>query len=258
MKFSFTCCLLVILAIPGSLYAQYNEQIRSGRPGQAIGPFTVGLKVSQIQAGYNYNSFASKDLERSGHSEYLVVRHGFLTENLELSTVLAWTQIDDQINNTDIKSNGLSDFRLGARYHVTDQEGWKPAIGIQGRALIKIDNDLMSSEMTGVKCVLITGNKLTDRFSFISNWAISSKRTKDNLVGSYVLNLSYSIDDQFGTFVELYGGFDPYRPFVDTGISYLVNNDLQLDFSIGYQGYSDVDDWYADAGISWRVKRSKN
>lgn len=45
---------VLIVAPVVSACGQYNETIRSRRPGIAIGPFTVGKGVFQIQTGVDY------------------------------------------------------------------------------------------------------------------------------------------------------------------------------------------------------------
>lgn len=46
--------LLTICSISTFLSAQFNPTIRTGRPGQSIGPYTVGREVFQVQTGMGY------------------------------------------------------------------------------------------------------------------------------------------------------------------------------------------------------------
>ena len=47
--------LLFVLAFSGFAQAQFNETIRTGRPGQSINPFTVGRGMLQFQQGYTFD-----------------------------------------------------------------------------------------------------------------------------------------------------------------------------------------------------------
>jgi hypothetical protein len=74
---------LVFIIVISSLFAsmargQYNPVIRSARPGQSIGPFTVGARIFQVQSGVD--AFGSKDYStdevRSGIQHNTVLRYG--------------------------------------------------------------------------------------------------------------------------------------------------------------------------------------
>lgn len=50
-----------------------------------------------------------------------------------------------------------------------------------------------------------------------------------------------------------YGQLDDFSTNYNGGFSYLVNPDLQLDASAGWQGSESLTDWFVDAGFSWRT-----
>lgn len=54
-----TILLAFVLLLANSTFSQYNETIRTSRPGFAIVPFTVGARVLQVQAGLDYYSLTS-------------------------------------------------------------------------------------------------------------------------------------------------------------------------------------------------------
>ena len=57
---------------------------------------------------------------------------------------------------------------------------------------------------------------------------------KGNL--TYSISLGVSITDQFGFYIEPYGNlleFKTYESSFDAGITYLINDQAQLDFSFG-------------------------
>jgi len=60
MKRSILIWLCSCFAIPAM--AQYSENIRSARPGQAVGPFTTGKDLFQIQTGLNYTNYTNSVL----------------------------------------------------------------------------------------------------------------------------------------------------------------------------------------------------
>lgn len=60
--------LLLLIFVPSLMLGQYAENIRTGRPGQSIGAFTLGSKVFQVQSAVNYNGFEDAEgVERSNN-----------------------------------------------------------------------------------------------------------------------------------------------------------------------------------------------
>lgn len=81
----------------------------------------------------------------------------------------------------------------------------------------------------------------------------------------YTLNYSLSITPEIGWVVENYGGYDfdreLFTTYFDTGISYLLNNNIQLDVQGGFGNNKAYflgekiheRSFFIGAGISWRV-----
>ena len=131
-------------------------------------------------------------------------------------------------------------------------EADKPAIGFQGRILLKAQSEIYQRENLGATFILITGNKLSDRFSLISNWGLTWAGNGASGRLFYALNLSYSLSEKWGTFLEMYGDLNNFNANVDTGLSFLVSEDVMLDASTGWQGDNNLNDWFVDLGISFR------
>lgn len=73
----------------------------------------------------------------------------------------------------------------------------------------------------------------------------------------YVLNVSYELTDQSGTFLEMYGDVNAFSSNFDTGYYFLVKDDLQLDMGVGWQGNNGESNWFADVGFSWRINLAR-
>lgn len=243
--------VLILMFVPMCLFAQYGETIRTGRPGQAIGGFALGKNVFQMQTGYNFNQIDDGLNERFTTSNTTVLRLG-VTETFELSGLINW-QTDELTNSFDTQYvGGVSNTQIGGRINLSENNGWLPTIGLQGRVLLKFQSGPYEREDLGSKFILATGSKLTDKVSMVTNWGIVWSGNGGSASTVYVANFSYSINDKFGTFIEMYGGLNDFSSNFDTGLSYLVNKDFQLDVSTGWQGQDGVSDWFIDLGISWR------
>lgn len=240
---------VALLLVSADAHAQFAENIRSGRPGQAIGPFCLGSKVFQHQIGFTYNRVGRFPDENHLAVHQSVFRLGIL-ERLEASAVLS-TIYDKERNDKAV--GGVSDFQIGLRYHLLEPKGARPAIGLQGRFLIPLQSTRYRRERTGLKTILVIANPITDRLAYNTNWTMLYEGIGGDIRFGYIWNLSYNLSDKWGVFAELYGQLNPWSANVDGGFSYLVNPDLQLDVSAGWQGIDSPPDWFVDLGVSWRL-----
>lgn len=59
-----------------------------------------------------------------------------------------------------------------------------------------------------------------------------------------------------GTFVEYYGVIEdgaPDQHSADAGVTYLLSDDVQLDFSAGFGLNDAAPDFFVAAGVAWRL-----
>jgi len=244
---------LVISLVPISLFAQYGESIRTGRPGQAIGAYSVGKNVFQVQSGLTYNMVDLKSgTEINSFTHSTVLRLGII-EKLEVSGVINWQK--DRISNQEQveKFGGISNTQIGARYNITENQGAIPAIAVQGRLLLDAQSKDYKRDKFGSKFVLATGNKVNDWLSIVTNFGIVWSGYNQDPTSLYILNFSFGLTEKVGAFAEMYGSFDDANPNFDGGISYLINNDLQLDLSAGWDSNPNISSWFVDGGVSYRL-----
>lgn len=251
MKNRYFIIVLVIL-LPFAASAQYGETIRTARPGQAIGGYTLGSKVFQVQSGISYNEFEDESNNQTTWLNNNVFRLG-IWEKFEISAVVNYRWDDTETATGNRLSQGISNTQIGARYNILEASGAIPAIGIQGRVLLKAQSEVYRREKIGTRFILAAGNRITDWMSYTTNFGLIWRGDGQGPDGTYVLNLAFGLTDKIGTFVEVYGiTNDPFTTNFDTGFSYLVNKDFQLDISAGWQGNENIDDWFVDAGVSFR------
>jgi len=81
----------------------------------------------------------------------------------------------------------------------------------------------------GSKFILATGNKITDKISIGTNWGITWTGNNQNPISFYIINFSYNMNDNIGIFAEIYGNLNDFSANYDTGLSFLINRDFQLD-----------------------------
>ena len=105
--FSFICATSVL--------AQTSQSIRSGRPGQAIGPYVLGKGMLQIQSGLDRSQAKASNLDLSSTNSNTVIRLG-LSESFETSGLLVYQADKDKVTTGDQNTEGLSQLHLGFRF----------------------------------------------------------------------------------------------------------------------------------------------
>jgi hypothetical protein len=250
--------------ISASTFAQYNETIRTGRPGEAIGPFAVGARVFQVQAGVGYLDYMKyKDLENSDlatvYGNYIPIAGVFrmgLTEHFEVNLGMAYTFEERDVNGS-IKNKGLNAFAFGFRSNIYVGKGWIPSVGVQVNIGMPWLNDYYNSSYIRPRITLITGQRMGERWGLTTNWGLFWNGDSPDPRGFYVVNVSYDASSKWSVFVEGFGFIydNTWEPHIDGGAGFLVNNNLQLDIAAGY-GWGELNykDWFVNGGVSWRMR----
>ena len=257
--------LLFTAFISTSTFAQYNETIRTGRPGEAIGPFTVGARVLQVQAGTGYFDYKPIDYEQgnalSGQSGNnlltgAVVRMG-LTEHFEFSVGLAYTFEEKRVNDYETKNKGMNAFAFGIRSNIYVGKGWVPSVGFQVNIGMPWLTESYNSTYIRPRLTLITGQRMGERWGLTTNWGLFWNGDSPDPIGFYVVNVSFDASAKWSVFVEGFGFIsdNSWEPYIDGGAGFLVNNNLQLDIAAGYGwGENEYRDWFVNGGVSWRMR----
>lgn len=240
----------LLLSVVYSVKAQYHQTIESNRPGNSVNVFTVGKNVFQVETGFDYieksNTFLSNTFLKYGASDRFEIIGGI---------------IYDHSDDTD--QNNL--YSVGAKYNIYEGDYSSPSVGVQA-----LFNFPSSSSLNSSSSVLFLFTHTPDeKWSYTFNFGTSVDFGKSDVIensqpksvvlieGVYTANLGYVINSKWAAFVESYGGFNRYddpkiRVNFNAGLSYLVTNNLQLDFLSGYN--KKVNDGFSvGAGFSWRL-----
>lgn len=94
-------------------------------------------------------------------------------------------------------------------------------------------------------------DNIAPSFVFVTNGTDSSP------AGTYSLNLSCTFTDTFGAFIESYGALTRgiFETRTDTGVAWLLTQNLQLDLFGGYGSNHGLTDYFISTGFSWRTSR---
>ena len=249
--------LLCLLSF--SAYGQYNETIRAGRPGDAMGAFVVGTKVFQVETGLQHVFTKLDGVVIGGNTETVdrsnstALRFG-LSEAFEINGVVGISS-NETIDGAN-RNNGLSGLALGARYNLLDPAAGAPlALGIQSRVLLNtlIDEQFQVPDQrlgANVRASAIYGG--LDFVGIAANLAAQWNGDDAGANLLYDLVFSRGIVGDLSGFVEVFGRLNnsPDANF-DFGLAYLLSDDVQLDASAGFTG-NDIQSWFFDFGVSFR------
>ncbi len=246
--------LLTFLSLSSVLRAQYGESIRSGRPGQSIGAFTVGTGVLQVQTGVTFDWADWEAAESNSFISTTVIRFG-IQEHFELSGVLGFGNNNLETADQTIKTNGVSNVQLGFRYNLRDGQGSGPNIGIQTRLRLPLTSDDFPTKDLGSTTMIALTQGLGGPFGMVTNLGVTWTGNQAAPVGFYTFNLGASFGQGWEVFIENYGNFrkSDFDTRFDTGVGYIVSPNLKLDFSTGWGKNDGITDYFVDFGFSWRT-----
>ena len=265
------------------LNAQYTNVINSNRPGFSESPYSVGLGIYQLEAGFFYNSskiVRTFTIPRSFGSA-VFFRTSFLSEKLELNANLSFQKDKVAFKNVFTShyfTTGLSTFTIGAKYLVFQQEyedktkeirSWKrkhafdwkraiPSVAIYAGLNTNFVNDIHKLEKPTPKVGVLLQNNFTNQFNVVTNIYYDNIGSSYSEL-SYILTGTFSVDDYWSFFLEHQGSYNTYQINNDigTGIAYLASRHFQIDASARLNSNGKTSELYAAVGFSYRLDRHR-
>ena len=241
-----------------NLSAQYNETIRTARPGKSVGPFTTGKSIFQIQSGLNIFSLENNESELNGNivTQLNSLRFG-VSERVEVRSAFSYRNEKIDVSDSETKAAGVNFWNVGLRVNLVNNAGTnKPSIGIQGDVgLTTVSNDY-EPEYLSPRLLFILGTRLYKSIQLTTNLGTQWSGTTGKQAAIYTLNFGFPITKKLRSFIESYGLYQEsaLTARFDTGIGYLVNNNLAIDLSAGYGDNNNQIDYFIDFGLSYRFK----
>ena len=174
-----------------------------------------------------------------------------LTETFELRGAFGWLN-SNQASDENI--SGLSFLDIGFRYNVFNGSGSQPSVGIQTEFQLNTFDQSFGADEVAPRVLLLYTQPLNDRLSLSAVKGISWDGIRTAPSGVYTLNLGIALTGKLSTFLETYGNYDAedFDIFFDTGLAYIMNDDLQLDLTLSYGLNDEIISWFTDVGLSWR------
>lgn len=231
-----------------NILAQFHPTIRTARPGKATGANTVGKKIIQLQSGFYYGESLTDNKTYNNLNSTL--RYG-LTERLEINT--NWVYQTEK--NSSIRQNGFKIGSIGGRIKLIETNKNKPAVSLQLNLNLPFQSSDYKNSDFGGRALLSASKKITSKTSILANIAYYIPKNGKLDYWSYALHYRYNISPKWSTFIENYSNFtiNLFENYWDSGLSYLVNNNIQFDVFGGTSLNKSDLDFFVSIGFSGRI-----
>ena len=226
---------LVLIFQSSTIYSQ----IISDRPSQTDSPLVIDKGYIQIETGISVEEIQS-DINS-------LVRIGVF-DGFELRINSNYI-INDEISFQ--KKSSFNDFEIGSKFRILENDEKNTNIGFLTYLSIPTAPEVFSYNEYGFLNKLLFSHNLTYDSEIAYNIGYNKFSNYDGLF-TYSLIYGKSLGS-FSTFFELFGNSSSNNSNLnfDSGLTYIIDNDRQLDLSIGKGLNNDL--FFVNLGFSFRI-----
>jgi hypothetical protein len=241
------------------------EPLVTDRPDFTEASSTVGLGVFQIEMGYTYSYDANATTSTTGHSyPETLFRFGVFAVWLEAR--VAWNYA--AVGEAEFGANRTSDagaepLYLGLKIALTGQEGLLPEMALMPQMTVPTGPKEFGGDETLPGVGWLYGWDVND---FIATGGeTQANRALDGTTGRPYLEFAqswtvgYAIHDRVGAYTEWFviapdgADVDHTQNYFNTGLTFLLNDNLQFDVRYGVGLNEAADDYFTGSGLAWRL-----
>ena len=235
-------------------FAELKAQIITDRPDQTESSSTVGGGNLQIESGivaiFEGNSYSSN---RQILAPTTLFRYG-ITKGIELRFVNQFETRKSIFQDKAVQ--GISDLEIGTKIQIFQKEDVNTEIAFLSHLILPIGSEAFTNGSFGTINKLSIAHNLSENMALGYNIGYNYFGTgKGDL--TYSVALGVGVNDKVGVYIEPYGDLVEFKELVlnfDGGFTYLVNPNLQLDFSFGTSATENMN--YVSAGVSWLIHKN--
>lgn len=241
---------LLIVAIVLFASPIFGQNIVTDRPDQTESSETVGDKNFQIESGMLFQNSDNNSV-KSFFGPSTLLRYG-ISKNIELRFVSQYEKTEFGLEGENREFDGFNDLEIGAKIQLFKREDVNTEIAFLSHLIIPTAKTDLTSGSFGVINKLAISHSISDKVDLGYN--IGYDLVEKQSVLTYSLALGISISNKVGFYVEPYGNWAEQNQFesnFDTGLTYLVNPNFQMDISYGTGINHRME--YISAGFSWKI-----
>ena len=217
-------------------FTSLYSQLTSERPDQTESSLVLSKGHVQIETGIS--------IEDSESNINTLFRIGII-DGIEMRLNSNYL-INDDISN--LKKSSFTDFEIGAKFKILDEDNNRIKIGFLTHLSVPTAPEIFSYNEYGLLSRLLVSHDIKNDSQIGYNIGYNKYNNYD---GQFIYTLVYGKSlGSFGVFFEIFGEESSNNSNLnfDSGITYLVDNDKQLDLAIGRGLNSDM--FYISAGFS--------
>lgn len=248
----FTALLLTMIS--GITYAQ--ETIFTDRPNttDAVKLLTPG--TFQVEAGF---LFEKDDMNGVKNNSYyapnLILKYG-ISKSIEMRVLTDYLTQRVQVDTAETETSGFTPITISPKLKITDQHVALPAMSLLTNiTLAKPADEAYENDLINYGFRLLLEHVFNDRYSWSHGFGADWDDTRET-VWAYSSSFNIVLNNNLGAFAEIYGNFaiDYLSTHVfDTGLTYLIRDNLQVDASVGLPLNENAPDLILGFGLAWRT-----
>lgn len=232
--------------------AQESSPLQADRPDQTETPSIVPVGFFQFESGISSTILDGESASLSLPA--LLIKYG-LTERFEFRC-----EIENSRRKVKdiIQSKGLLPVNVGFKVALWEEKKWLPQTSFifhYGLPFTASSNYKPESQYNTFRFLM--QHSLTDKLAFSYNLGAEWDGVKTGATGIYTVSASYSFTDKLGMYLEAYG-FNPEgekgEHLMDAGFTYLITDDILIDFEGGTGVANSPQKYFIGAGLSFRFK----
>lgn len=241
-----------------SLFSQDTlkvPDIVTDRPTQSESPAIVPAGLLQIETGF-IHEFVTSDISNTFYNTTLL-KYG-LVKGLEMRLGMNYLKNVERWNGGDTKfiTRGFTPVVISSKLHIAREKGiWPEVAFCVGVGVPKTGIGEFMASYLAPSLKVIASHTINRNFSLGYNIGTLWDGETAQPTGIYTVSLGMSVYEGIGVFIENYAyfrkGFFDIRS--DTGITWLLKKNLQVDLSGGLGLNNNAPNGFISCGISWRV-----
>jgi len=229
-----------------------QSSIETDRPDQTETSATV--PKGRFQAEFGLSHEQEDRASRAYALPTSLLKFG-LSKSVELRLELEWNYEDSEGEI----ANGRQPLVIGTKVKLWEEKGIRPAVSVLAQvALPKAASKDFELDHAAPEIRLLLQNKLSDAADLGYNAGVEWDGLSSPPKYLYTLSPNYEITEHLKAFAETYGYFQSghhSEQWIDGGFSLLLSDDVQLDFSAGYELTHtwDFHNFFESVGFSFRI-----
>jgi len=254
--------LLLILFIPIFLSEKTSgqtlqEPLITDRPDQAESAETILPGFFQVETGFLFNkNTTNTNFEIKSYDYATTLLRVGLAKDVELRIESSLLSQEFKSLNNKSTTTGISGLNVGAKIRLVKNSNSIPNISAIFNLKLPVGEVTFRPKNAEPEFVLIVSKDLSDIVTYSANIATERNSEEDIFNFFYSLSFGISLSDKFGTFMEYYGSSSSFASAAnkfDTGLTYLIKDNFQLDISGGLDFKTGTSDWFVSTGFSFRL-----